>query len=128
MNRVGCGWGPGPWVLAHRMPMFPRRKRREMPSVVLRRGGGEVQDGALWATRRTGSSSRELKGAVGSGGGTSQGRSTIGRVPCFQRCSDWGEGRGVVASGAPERGGGGGGRAGLKLGLEGSKMQEVKPA
>ena len=91
-----------------------------MLSVVLRKGGGEVQDGALWATRRTGSSSRELRGAVGSSGGTMQGRSMIGRVPCFQRCSAWGEGVGGCLR--CSRTG-----AGLKPELEGSKMQEVKP-
>lgn len=100
-----------------------------MLSVVLRRGGGEVQDGALWATRRTGSSSRELKGAVGSGGGTRQGRSTIDRKnSLFPEVFRLGGRAGGWLPPVLQTGWGGGGRAESKLGLEGSKMQEVKPA
>ena len=65
-DETGWGGARSRWVLAHRMSRFPRRKRRGMVSVALIGRVEDVQDGALWATRRTGSSSRELRGAIGS--------------------------------------------------------------
>lgn len=56
-------------------------------------------------------------GVLGRGGARSE------EFPVSRGVQTGGKGGGVVASGAPERGG-----TGLKLGLEGSKMQEVKPA
>lgn len=47
-----------------------------MVSVALIGGVEDVQDGALWGTRRAGSSSRELRGVIGVLG---RGRGTIGR-------------------------------------------------
>ena len=75
-DETGWGGARSRWVLAHRMSRFPRRKRRGMVSMALIGRVEDVQDGALWATRRTGSSSRELRGAIGVLG---RGRGTIGR-------------------------------------------------
>lgn len=62
----------------------------------------EVQDGALWATRRTGSSSRELRGAIGVLG---RGRGTTGRdlfPGVFRLDASGGEGW-RIASGAQDQ-------------------------
>ena len=73
-----------------------------MVSVALIGGVEDVQDGALWATRRTGSSSRELRGAIGVLG---MGRGTTGRdlFPGVFRLDGSGGGGWRTASGAQDQ-------------------------
>lgn len=101
-DETGWGGARSRWVLAHRMSRFPRRKRRGMVSVALIGRVEDVQDGALWATRRTGSSSRELRGAIGVLG---MGRGTIGRdlFPGVFRLDGSGGGGWRTASGAQDQ-------------------------